>query len=120
MPGKVTVTVVYVPTRSAAWAIDCKKPTIPYEVRQPVLDEVVSTLTELFGGCTIGEHPIYGAWKDATGIVKERVTLVWAVGELDPQKREAVFGLALHIKRVLKQDSVLVEFLELPGEVIFV
>lgn len=73
------------------------------------VDEALALLSRLFGGATAMEG--LGGWLSATaGLVKERVTRVYAFAEkLDNEKIAEVYQFVARMRHELKQEAVAVE-----------
>jgi hypothetical protein len=88
---------IYVPSQSS-------KRVISDNERANVLSNVCDNMTLYFGGCTSIEAQ--GFWRDNSGAwVSEHITIVYAYSDYNDSAN--VLAMALELKRVLAQDSVL-------------
>lgn len=115
IPASNTVVSLYIPNTFNVY-INGKKTvhTADKVIRQTVIDILGQEFTRLFGGCTIdnirGNADIVGLWIDQNSgqIVQENVTRIYSYcGSLSVQDCDILKALALDIKRIFNQDSVM-------------
>jgi hypothetical protein len=74
------------------------------------LDDIQSTISALYGGCT--EYLTHGYWKDGATLVRERSTVIETICEERTSdgiwNNERARGMAQYIAKRLNQSEVLV------------
>ncbi len=93
---------IYIPTESDGGII-------PAATRGDILNNVKVGFAGIFGGYTAVDG-IGGYVNDAGDLVEEKVTIVYAFGEIDTDTAESVRILARRVRRTLLQECVLITF----------